>query len=283
MRILDGAVGTELARQGFSLDPPAFAIAANQKAPNLVCEIYQGYLQAGAQSLTLNSFGLSGALDLSTPDGLASLKARAQHAWRLASPFAKQTPTWAALSLGMQRDPASRLFAESEAILETGLSHLRFETLCELRPILDQEHRFLSLLERHQTRLSISLCPVKTTMTQLLEELEASALLRYSRLEAIGINCVNSDHLVTALGELSSWYRPKARELKLRLELRPHLSGITKNGSWDTYACSPRTLVQSTRALLTTLPEDLLDHIALGTCCGGGPAHIQALKQAFSP
>lgn len=282
MRILDGAVGTELARRGFALAPPAFAIAANEEAPQLVAQIHQAYLKAGAQALTLNSFGLSGGLELGTREAALAIEARAQAAWGLASPFAKQAPLWGALSLGLDEDPGARLLAETRALLKVGLGHLRFETLCELDPILAKQDELRSLLDQHQPQLTISLCPAKKTTTELLQALEDSALLQYSGFFAIGINCVNLERLGTALGELSAWFDAAKRPVDLGIELRPHLSGIAEDGSWDPHACPPDELIQETQSLLAPLPAQLRQRIAVGTCCGGGPEHIEALRKAFS-
>lgn len=283
MRILDGAVATQLAQSGFALKAPGFAIAANEQAPQLVSQLYQSYLAAGAQALTLNSFGLSGGLDRAAPNFGPALAQRAQRAWDLAKPFAGQSTVWGALSPGTDADPGPRLLAESQALIEAGLGHLRFETLCDLNRLIEHQDALLSLLSEGKIALTLSLCPAKKTMTELLQALETSDWLSYPGLRAIGINCVNGQDLSTALRELAAWSCPTARFETLGIELRPHLSGISDNGDWQTHAVDPAALVQRTKAMLAPLPEQLKARIALGTCCGGGPSHVQALHQAFGP
>lgn len=283
MRILDGAVATELARAGFALQAPSFAIAANEQAPQLVSHLYQSYLDAGAQTLTLNSFGLSGGIEQTAPDFGPALAQRAQTAWDLAKPFAGQSTVWGALSLGIGEDPGKRLLAESQALIEAGLAHLRFETLCDLDGLIEAQTALLALLNERKTALTLSLCPAKKTLTELLQALETSDWLSYPGLRAIGINCVNCRDLGTAVTELAAWSRPPARFETLGIELRPHLSGISDSGEWQTHAIDPATLVQRTKAMLAPLPEQLKARIALGTCCGGGASHVQALNQAFGP
>ncbi len=50
-RILDGAVGTELARRGFALGEPSFSAAAIEAAPELLRAIHRDYVEAGAELL----------------------------------------------------------------------------------------------------------------------------------------------------------------------------------------------------------------------------------------
>lgn len=281
MRILDGAIGTQLARAGFVLQPPDFSVAANQKAPALVSEIYRSYLDAGAQALTLNSFGLSGGLELDAPDFAQTLALRARQAWTLTEPLAPGPPFWAALSLGVEPSPGARLLAETRALVDAGVSHFRFETLCELDPLIDLQDEFFAAFDAGAVKVVLSLCPAKRPMSELLSSLESSRWLSDPRVAALGINCVNRSDLAQALTELASWLKAHPRTKILDIELRPHLSGLSPQGLWQTHACDPSTLVQSTQSMLSTLPDRLLDRIALGTCCGGGPAHIQALHEAF--
>lgn len=50
--LLDGAVGTELARRGFVLAPPSFSAAAIDGAPELLAAIHRDYVDAGADVIT---------------------------------------------------------------------------------------------------------------------------------------------------------------------------------------------------------------------------------------
>jgi len=51
-RILDGAVGTELARRGFALAEPSFSAAAIEGAPELLRAIHRDYVDADAELVT---------------------------------------------------------------------------------------------------------------------------------------------------------------------------------------------------------------------------------------
>lgn len=54
--VLDGAVGTELARRGFTTDRAGWASAATLEAPELLADIHQSYVAAGADLITANTF-----------------------------------------------------------------------------------------------------------------------------------------------------------------------------------------------------------------------------------
>ncbi len=54
--LLDGAVGTELDRRGFSTQRPGWSAAAIREAPELLLAIHREYVAAGAQIITANTF-----------------------------------------------------------------------------------------------------------------------------------------------------------------------------------------------------------------------------------
>ena len=54
--LLDGALGTELARRGFSLDSKLWSAPAIFQQPERVRQIHQDYANAGAEILTANTF-----------------------------------------------------------------------------------------------------------------------------------------------------------------------------------------------------------------------------------
>lgn len=57
-RLLDSAMGTELARRGFELRAPLWGARALRDAPTLIESIHRDTLAAGAEALVTSSFGL---------------------------------------------------------------------------------------------------------------------------------------------------------------------------------------------------------------------------------
>lgn len=53
--LLNGAMGTELARRGLELSPPRWSAGALESAPELVRQIHREYVRAGARVLTANT------------------------------------------------------------------------------------------------------------------------------------------------------------------------------------------------------------------------------------
>ena len=54
--LLDGALGTELTRRGFVLDPVLWSASALLSQPELVRQIHADYIEAGAALITANTF-----------------------------------------------------------------------------------------------------------------------------------------------------------------------------------------------------------------------------------
>ena len=56
VRLLDGAMGTELMRAGLNLPLPIWSGDVNLSHPDYVRKIHEAYLKAGADILTTNTF-----------------------------------------------------------------------------------------------------------------------------------------------------------------------------------------------------------------------------------
>ncbi len=54
--ILDGAMGSEIIRQGYNLPLPLWSATANIDCPEIVAAIHQEYIRAGADVITTNTF-----------------------------------------------------------------------------------------------------------------------------------------------------------------------------------------------------------------------------------
>ena len=54
--VLDGATGTEIARRGGEMHSAAWCAVANKTHPDVVRQIHENYVQAGADVITTNTF-----------------------------------------------------------------------------------------------------------------------------------------------------------------------------------------------------------------------------------
>lgn len=278
-RILDGAMGTELQRAGFELQAPSFAIAANSLIPNLVQGLHQRYAQAGAQELTLNSFGLSVGLAQGDPEFASALAKRAQSALDRAQAFCGELPLCGALSWGRGPDPLSRLLAEAQSLLGVGVKHLRIETLCDAAPLKELRGPLLAALVEHNATLCLSLCPQTQPVIDLAAQLQRQGWYSAKPLVALGLNCIDLETMDRAADAWVQWLRDEGLRLNVGLELRPHLSKQSTKGEWQTHAVSPQTWSRWAKALLKRLAKRSRWPVSLGTCCGGGPEHIHALRE----
>lgn len=280
-RLLDGAIGTELQRRGFALRPPAWAVTANQEAPERVRAIHRDYLAAGAQCLSLNSFGLSAGLDLNAPQLQERLAQRALRALNLAR-LPGHPPLRGALSFDppSQEQAVEIFLAQARALLQAGVDQLSIETLrCldgfeRLWPPLRQE------LIAHRAGLSLSFCVGGPQLQSLLERLrEAHVLDPTGPLFALGLNCIALEAILAPAQQLQTWLEAQGLGTAFELQLRPHLSAPGPKGQWLTFAQGPedfgRWWSRNAAPLVALSPA-----LAVGCCCGGGPAHLRALKLA---
>lgn len=280
-RLLDGAIGTELQRRGFALRPPAWSVAANEEAPERVRAIHQDYLAVGAQCLSLNSFGLSAGLDLDDPRCAQRLAQRAQLALSLA-----RLPGHPPLRGALYFDPPSQeravetFLAQARALLRAGVQHLSIETLRSLEGLEQLWPPLRQELEASRARLSLSFCVGGPELEMLLERLrKAQALDPGGPLFALGLNCIELDSLVAHAQGLQRWLAGHRLGRNFELHLRPHLSGLSPEGQWDTFAQGPERFGQWWSRHAAPLFA-LNPALAVGCCCGGGPAHLRALKLA---
>ncbi len=121
--LLDGAMGTELARRGFELRAPLWGARAVVDAPDLVSAIHSDYARAGAEVLVTASFGL---IDPDVAEASVALARRASAKVRIAGSLGPVDP---ALPQSVQR---RHLHTVAEGLVRGGASVLFAETLTTL-------------------------------------------------------------------------------------------------------------------------------------------------------
>lgn len=279
MRLLDGAIGTQLQALGFELNAPNFAIAANTLAPALVHKLHRDYADSGAKELTLNSFGLSGGLDLEDPEFETALARRAGSAVARAQGIPGPSLS-ASLCISKDPEPETRLLAEAKAMLKAGVRHLRVETIVDTAPLKALRGALLPELLAHQATLAMSLCPLKHSVTEQAASLQGQGWLLAKNMVAIGINCVPMDKMQDAVEPLVQWMRDEGVRPTLSIELRPHLSAGDDAEDWKVKAVPPEAFATWAQTQAKFLERKSRWRVGIGTCCGGGPEHIEALRDA---
>lgn len=145
--LLDGATGTELERRGVPMHRVAWSAAALQTHPEIVRQVHEDYIAAGAEVITANSFGASRHVlePAGMGDQVAELNRRAVALAREARDRAGAgRPIWVAGSISSfiaEADPknrpspeaARRSYAEQAALLaESGADLLLLEMMRDI-------------------------------------------------------------------------------------------------------------------------------------------------------
>lgn len=299
MILLDGAMATELAERGFELRGPLFSARALLEAPELVEQIHADYLQAGAQILTSNSFGLHAStlaaaglaqrqaellrLAVALPD---AVRRRARSRGRIAGSI----PPRPRMHRG---DPAELARAEyrryAELLVEAGADLILLETfthVAEVRLALEG----LAELAVPVWLAVVAGVPVPGSRrpdgTRLLGgddfaalgELLASAGVR--RPDVLLLNCMQLDAVPAALDAMLEAIDPRATtNPAIPLGLYPHLGKETYNGVWVDRIVEPDVFAEQILAWVHTRPR----FEVAGACCGSRPSYVEALQRWLQP
>ncbi len=310
--LLDGAMGTELRRRGFALEPPLFSARALLDAPELVEQIHADYIRAGAQVITTNSFGLH--MHTLAEAGLAG-RARelversvvlVERARQLAGHEDRQQHGhelgWAQIriagSLPPTRpaagEPRELAIAEQRTLagmlVDAGVDLLVLETYTTLADVA------VALEAVAELELPIWLAVVagapvpgstRPDGSRLLGGEEFSSLVEHlnqataaTKVEALLINCTQIDAVPAALRALDlARARAGGRVEALPLGLYPHLGRRSWDGTWHEHFLEPDVYAEQIQAWIHAHPALEL----AGACCGSTPETIAALNRRLQP
>jgi 5-methyltetrahydrofolate--homocysteine methyltransferase len=254
--LMDGAMGTELIRRGFT--GPTWR--ANLDAPDLVRAIHADYVDAGAEVLLTNTFALN-------PGSLkdASLLSVGRAAVRLARSVARTR--WVLGSMGPATVGAVN-FADREVVLRIaealdGVEGFVLET-CSDASAFDAAAWIRQQFPELPVLVSFSFAPN--------EEGKAAELARAadkSPIAALGVNCGREQSPAEVGKTLEIFRRTTAKPLSAR----PNAG--TPN--WDRdgwrYPLAPQEWAGQVAKLHS------LGLMMVGGCCGSTPDHIRELQK----
>ncbi len=267
MKILDGAMGTELMKRG--LGNSQFMEAANLTAPEVVQEIQRAYVEAGSQVLYTCTFGVNRrrvrgctveeAVTAAIRNARAAAEGRAE-VWQDAGMLGAFLEPLGDLPEEEAEDMYAEFFrAGQEAdgvILET------FFDLHEALLALDTARR---VLPGKPVRVTMTFQPTGRTFTGadiplVSRELEAHGAA------AIGMNC--------SFGPEEA--EPLVRQFKdcSPLPLIVKLNAGTPDLETGIYPLGPKEYAEAMAPILA------LDIQYVGGCCGTDPRYIRALAEA---
>ena len=280
--ILDGATGTELETRGAPMDDAAWDAAALATHPDMVREVHEDYIRAGADVITTNTFAT--ARHVLEPAGMGEqfreLNIRAVTLAKQARENAADGPlsiagsistmsAWDDDSHGPRAEQARANYREQAEILaESGVDVIALEMMRDL------EQTTYAVEAAVATRLLVWVgfsCKTTDEGTVVLWDGDHTLAEALEQIPSLGTSLVSIMHTLTedappALREVTSrWSGP--------VGAYPH-SGEFIMPNWQFIdMISPEDFATQAQGWLEMGVQ------LIGGCCGIGPEHIRLLKE----
>ena len=273
--VFDGAVGTRLYDKGVYINRSYDEL--NIAAPDLVREVHEEYVKAGADVIETNSFGAT--RHKLQPYGLENrLREINIAAARIARQAAGENVFVAGAvgPLGLRIEPfgptsfdeAKDMFREQvEGLLEGGVDLFVLETFSEL-PEIEQAIRAVRELSDLPIIAQMAIqMDGKTTFGTTPEVFTAA--LDQMDIDVIGLNCgMGPNHVLTALDKM----RPLTVK---KLSAQPN-AGLPRDVQGrQFYMGSPEYMAEFSRRFVQSGAK------FVGGCCGTTPTHIKLIAEAI--
>ncbi len=273
--VFDGAVGTRLYDKGVYINRSYDEL--NLVAPDLVREVHEEYIKAGADIIETNSFGAT--RHKLQPYGLENkLREINIASARIAREAAgdKIFVAGAIGPLGLRIEPfgptsfdeACEMFREqAEALLEGGVDLFILETFSEL-PVIEQAIRAVRELSDLPIIAQMTIqIDGNTTFGTTPEAFTVS--LDELGVDVIGLNCgMGPNHVLTALDKM----RPLTTK---KLSAQPN-AGLPRDVQGrQFYMGSPEYMAEFSRRFVQSGAK------FVGGCCGTTPTHIKLIAEAI--
>lgn len=284
--LIDGAVGTELQRRGVPMDLKAWSGTAARLHADIVQEIHEDYIRAGARVIITNTFGTNRL----TLEG-AGLGDEFVHINQLAVQAALQARENAgdatiAVAASMSAMPPGfdwSAYPEKKIELETyrelaGIFKDGGVDLIALEMMMEDTHAPLVMQAALETGLPVWLG------VSCKEHPETGEVVSFSypdlKLEVVLDTLIPLQPHVVNIMHSEIRTIPRALEM-VRERWQGHLGVYPESGhfvkpNWNFVdVISPNDLVEEARVWRDAGVQ------LLGGCCGTGPEHITALRDAF--
>ena len=278
--ILDGAMGTELARRGVDTGLPLWSANALLVAPEVVRQIHLDYLDAGARVMTANTFrtNVRTLLHAGMGDRARELTFKAVQLARNAARMSEDTKVSIAGSIAPVEDCYSpQLVPQDEAVLlaehtamarnlaDAGCDLLLIETMNTIREAVAAARAAAA------THLPIWVSFVLDADNHLLSgETLDDAVRAVAPLgpQAVLVNCIPVAQVTPALALL----RDSARWSTAPLVTGAYANaGHVGEGGWSMeHGVAPQDYARAA--------QSWFDAGIIGGCCGTTPDHIRALR-----
>jgi len=272
--VCDGAMGTMLYAKGIFINKSFDAL--NLSSPELVGDVHQEYVRAGADivetntfganRIKLGSFGLAEQLHTINAEGARIARGAAQDRAYVAGsigPLGIRIEPWGKTSVGEARD----LFEEqARALAEGGVDLFILETFRDLNEIgaaIDAVRRVSDLpIVAQMTTEEDGNTLDGTPPERFAPELERRGAT------VLGVNCaVGPAPMLETIERM-------AAATKLQLSAQPNAGRPRDVEGRNIYLCSPEYMASYARRFI------LHNVRMVGGCCGTTPEHIRQIKTA---
>jgi homocysteine S-methyltransferase len=292
IRVLDGAMATELERRGCDISGPLWSAHVLDRSPATIAGVHLDYLRAGADCIATASYQVSAygyrEVGRSPRAAADALRQSVSIAEQVRSDFAREhlRRIWIAASLGpwgavlhngaeyhgrydIAFDDLVAFHAERLiALAETSADFVALETI----PSLDEAQAIVRALEQTPSVSAwISFTcrgAFHVAHGELLEDC-AAAVAAAPQVLAVGINCTAPHHVASLIAEA----RRGARGQK------PVIVYPNSGETWDAATRSWRGDADTARFGTLARAWFAAGAQAVGGCCRTGPAHIAAVAK----
>jgi methionine synthase I (cobalamin-dependent)/5,10-methylenetetrahydrofolate reductase len=274
IRLFDGAMGTMLYAKGIYINQCFDEI--NLKAPDLVKQVHQDYMKAGAEILETNTFGAT-RFKLAAYGLEHQASAINEKAARIAREVAGDT-AWVAGAigpLGIRLEPygptsyqeAEDAYREAvEGLLEGGADMFVLETFSDLAEILTAIRAIQALSKApiiaQMTIQEDGMTTYGADVKQLARTLDKAGV------HVIGLNC--SVGPATMLGAIEAM----AEVTDKKLSAQPNAGMPREVAGRQMYMASPEYMAKHAKRLIASGAK------LIGGCCGTTPEHIRLMSDA---
>ena len=262
--LFDGGMGTY-----YKAKPGQECEQANLLDPDGILTVHRAYLEAGADAIKTNTFGLPRMAAAQNP----MWEAMADEGWKLAAQAAAKTSAAVFADLGPAPDtealPAAQIYtALAERFAALGAKNFLFETLSSDAGVAEAARQIKEAVPDAFVLVSFAVLPDGYTRegrhcAELVRSMTACGAV-----DAVGLNCVSAPGAMRALVQ-------QLGKTKLPLAVMPNAGYPVVTRTRVQYQGKPEYFA---RELARLAAEGVR---ILGGCCGTTPAHIAALRAAL--
>ena len=262
--LFDGGMGTY-----YKAKPGQECEQANLLDPEGVLAVHGAYLEAGADAIKTNTFGLPRMAAAGNP----LWEALTDEGWRLAAQAAAKTGAAVFADLGPAPDteslPAAQIYTSlAERFAALGAKNFLFETLSSDAGVAEAAKQIKEAVPDAFVLVSFAVLPDGYTRegrhcTQLVRSMTACGAV-----DAVGLNCVSAPGAMRTLVQ-------QLGRTELPLSVMPNAGYPVVTRTRVQYQGRPEYFA---RELVGLAAEGVR---ILGGCCGTTPAHIAALRTAL--